>query len=119
MNNQYRLSIVVPCFKRPARTRRIINNVLAQTINNWEAFIIGDGCDLFDSLFESGEADFYKQTAEKNQNKFLTEQNKNYQGIYSSQSYELISVKKKVKKLKIKNYFMNLFCLKFLLKFPF
>jgi glycosyltransferase involved in cell wall biosynthesis len=53
--NKCRLSIVVPCFGRPARTRRIIRNILNQTIDNWEAFVIGDGCPQFQEMVDSGE----------------------------------------------------------------
>ena len=69
MEYEYRITIVVPCFGRPARTRRIINNILSQDINGWEAFIIGDGCESFNSLITSGEKDFYTSLAEKNGNK--------------------------------------------------
>ena len=48
--NAKRISIVIPCYKRPARTRRIINCISRQTINNFEAFIIGDGCSDFQEL---------------------------------------------------------------------
>jgi len=63
------LTLVVPCWGRPARTRRLINNVLAQTENNWEAFIIGDSCPIFQTLIDSGEADFYMNLAKEKGNK--------------------------------------------------
>ena len=68
MNNKPRLSIVCPCWGRPARTRRIINNILGQTINNWEAFVIGDGCPHFQDMIESHEVEYFKKTAEENGN---------------------------------------------------
>lgn len=67
--NEYRLSIIIPCFGRPARTRRIINNVLSQNINNWEAFIIGDGCPKYQTMIQSGEIEFFTELASKNGNK--------------------------------------------------
>lgn len=63
-----RISIVIPCFGRPQRTRRIINNLLSQTINNWEAFVIGDGCPYFQEMIDSGEAELFIKNAEKNEN---------------------------------------------------
>lgn len=76
-----RICIIVPCYLRPARTRRIINNILAQNINNWEAFVIGDGCPFFYTLFYSREADFYKKLAEEKGNKLhLFNLDKNYGG---------------------------------------
>ena len=63
-----KVTIVSPCWKRPARTRRLINNILAQNINGWEAFIIGDGCHIFQTLIDSGEADFYMKLAQEKGN---------------------------------------------------
>lgn len=68
-NKSFRISVVVPCFGRPIRTRRMIINILSQNINNWEAFVIGDGCPHFDEMIESGEVDYYKNIAEQNGNK--------------------------------------------------
>lgn len=79
--NQYRLTLVVPCFGRPARTRRMLNNILAQDTHGWEAFVIGDGCKYFNTLINSGEKDFYTSLAEKNGNKLhMFNMDKNYGG---------------------------------------
>jgi len=67
--NRYRITAALPCFGRPARTRRIINNLLAQTINNWEAFIIGDGCPYFDEMINSGEVEYFIKVAKEKGNK--------------------------------------------------
>ena len=53
MNKNYRVSIVIPCFGRPQRTIRMLNCIADQTINNFEVFIIGDGCIDFQNLLES------------------------------------------------------------------
>jgi glycosyltransferase involved in cell wall biosynthesis len=66
---EYRISIVVPCFERPQRTRRIIGNILSQTINNWEAFVIGDGCPHFQKMIDSGEVNGFIKEAESKGNK--------------------------------------------------
>jgi glycosyltransferase involved in cell wall biosynthesis len=63
MKQKPRITIVVPCYGRPARTRRIINNILAQDICNWEAFVIGDGCPQFENMINSLEVDFFKKKA--------------------------------------------------------
>lgn len=77
----YRICIVVPCWRRPARTRRMLANILAQNINNWEAFVIGDGCPDFNTLFDSGEAKFYQNLAESKGNKLhMFNFEKNYGG---------------------------------------
>lgn len=78
----HRICVIVPCWKRPARTRRIINNILAQDINNWEAFVLGDGCDQFQSLFESGEAKYFQDLAASKGNKLhMFNFEKNYGGF--------------------------------------
>lgn len=79
--SDYKLSIVIPCWERPQRTRRIINNILSQNVNNWEAFIIGDGCSYFQEMIDSGEGNNFIKTAETNGNKLhLFNNNINYGG---------------------------------------
>ena len=63
-----RISIVIPCYGRPQRTRRIINNLLSQTINEWEAFVIGDGCPHFQQMIDSGEVETFIKIANNNGN---------------------------------------------------
>ena len=43
----------MPCFGRPQRTIRAIESILSQTINNWEAFIIGDCCPDFQRVLDA------------------------------------------------------------------
>lgn len=50
MRKQYDIAICMPCFGRPERTRRAIESIMAQTVNNWEAFIIGDCCPDFENM---------------------------------------------------------------------
>ena len=69
MDGSPRITISVPCFGRPERTRRIIDNILNQNINNWEAFVIGDGCPHFQKMVDSGEVETFIKRAEKNGNK--------------------------------------------------
>jgi len=49
-----RITISMPCFGRPLRTRRAIKCILDQTVYDWEAFIIGDNCRYFDSIQKEG-----------------------------------------------------------------
>ena len=79
--SEYRITIVVPCFGRPLRTRRIIECILDQNINNWEAFVIGDGCQQFQNLLDNQESKTYILKAEKNGSKLhLFNLDKNYGG---------------------------------------
>ena len=78
--NRPKVTIVSPCWKRPARTRRLINNILAQSINGWEAFIIGDGCPIFQTLIDSGEANFYMKLAKEKGNILYIANAKNHTG---------------------------------------
>jgi glycosyltransferase involved in cell wall biosynthesis len=75
-----RVTIVAPCWKRPARTRRLINNILAQNINGWEAFIIGDACPIFQTIIDSGEAEFYMNLAKEKGNKLYIANSENHTG---------------------------------------
>jgi hypothetical protein len=50
-----RVSIAIPCFGRPHRTRRMLNCLSKQTMLDFEAFLIGDGCPDFQQLIDSVE----------------------------------------------------------------
>jgi glycosyltransferase involved in cell wall biosynthesis len=49
------------CFGRPQRTKRSIECIINQDIDNWEAFIMGDGCPHFQNLIDSGYLETIKQ----------------------------------------------------------
>ncbi len=49
-----RITAVVPCFGRPQRTMRIIAALQDQTINDFEVFLVGDHCEHFQTLLDSG-----------------------------------------------------------------
>lgn len=51
---QPRITISIPCFGRPQRTRRSIIQLKAQTVKQWEAFIIGDCCPVFEEIKKQG-----------------------------------------------------------------
>lgn len=56
-----RITVSLPCFGRPERTKRSIECILNQNINNWEAFIIGDCCPDFQELINNGYLEKIKQ----------------------------------------------------------
>jgi hypothetical protein len=93
----FEIGIVVPCWGRPLRTRRIIEAILNQNINNWEAFVIGDGCPLFQKMIDSGEANIYIEKAEINGNKLhLFNLDRNYGGFgYKIVDYAIENSKSK------------------------
>jgi len=62
------MTVVMPCFGRPARTRRMINCILSQTAEHCEIYVVGDGCPHFQTIIDSGEAEFYKEVAKKRNN---------------------------------------------------
>jgi hypothetical protein len=56
-----RITVSLPCFGRPLRTKRSIECIINQNINNWEAFIMGDCCPHFQELIDSGYLETIKQ----------------------------------------------------------
>jgi len=48
-----RVTISMPCYRRPQRTIRAIESILSQNIDGWEALIIGDNCPDMAKLIES------------------------------------------------------------------
>jgi glycosyltransferase involved in cell wall biosynthesis len=56
-----RITISLPCLGRPVRTKRSIQCILDQTVNGWEAFIMGDCCPDFQELIDSGYLESIKQ----------------------------------------------------------
>jgi hypothetical protein len=56
-----RITVSLPCFGRPLRTKRSIECIINQNINNWEAFIMGDCCLHFQELIDSGYLETIKQ----------------------------------------------------------
>ena len=63
-----KLTINLPCFGRPERTKRSIQCILNQDINGWEAFIMGDCCPHFQKLIDSGYLEQIKIEQEKKGN---------------------------------------------------
>jgi glycosyltransferase involved in cell wall biosynthesis len=63
-----RVTITIPCYGRPIRTKRSIQCILDQDINGWEAFIMGDACPNFQKLIDSGYMQSIKEEQEKKGN---------------------------------------------------
>lgn len=62
------LTISIPCWGRPLRTKRAIECILSQDINGWEALIGGDDCPYFQELIDSGYLEDVKKRAEEKGN---------------------------------------------------
>jgi glycosyltransferase involved in cell wall biosynthesis len=45
-----RITISMPCYGRPVRTARAIDCIRRQTVQDFEAFVIGDGCPVFEPV---------------------------------------------------------------------
>lgn len=52
-----RLTLSMASYGRPQRTIRAINSITNQTINGWEALVIGDGCPVMQDYIDS---DYFK-----------------------------------------------------------
>lgn len=51
---KYRVTISMPCWGRPLRTKRAIESIFSQDTNGWEAYVMGDGCPHFQELIDNG-----------------------------------------------------------------
>lgn len=69
---QPRITISITCYGRPERTKRSIQCILDQDINNWEAFIMGDCCPDFQKLIDSGYLQSIKEEQEKKETSFTS-----------------------------------------------
>lgn len=75
-----RLTLSMPCFGRPKRTIRAINCIANQSINGWEALVIGDGCSVMQDFIDS---DYFKdiiQMCSYNGNNLYIDNNSTNQG---------------------------------------
>lgn len=66
-----RLSVSLPCYLRPQRTKRAIDCVMNQTINGWELLIGGDCCPNINALLESGYFEELSRICEERGNKLV------------------------------------------------
>lgn len=68
---EYKVSLSMPCWGRPVRTQRAIENILSQDMIGWEALVIGDGCPSFQNMIDSGWLDKAKQEATSKGNSLI------------------------------------------------
>lgn len=58
------VSIIVPSYERPQRTRRAIQAILDQKFTGtWQALVVGDKCPAIDEMLQSGEASTFMEQA--------------------------------------------------------
>lgn len=69
MPPKYKIALIVPCYERPERTLRAIQNVLEQDLNGWECYFAGDNCPFIQSMVDSGEVHKYIDIAKNKGNK--------------------------------------------------
>jgi glycosyltransferase involved in cell wall biosynthesis len=51
---KHKITISMPCYGRPIRTKRAIDSIINQTEKSWEALIVGDNCSNIEELIKSG-----------------------------------------------------------------
>lgn len=66
-----KVTISMPCWGRPLRTKRAIENILSQDLQGWEALIGGDCCPHFQRLIDSGWMDEMSEQAKKGGNSLI------------------------------------------------
>lgn len=70
MGNKPILTIVMPCYERYKETIRAIDSIKNQDIDGWEAIVMGDCCDAFQELIDTGYLDKVKEEVESRGNSF-------------------------------------------------
>jgi hypothetical protein len=65
---QPRITVCVPIFGRPQRTCRLIDNLRTQTINNFQVYLIGDGCPQWQSMLDD-ESGFIQEIIKEEEQK--------------------------------------------------
>ena len=58
-----KLTCICPCWKRPQRTIRAIESVIAQDFEGYEAIFVGDCCPLFQEKIDDGTFQKYTELA--------------------------------------------------------
>ena len=75
-----KITLCVPCYKRPQRTLRAMECVVNQDMNGWEAYFVGDGCAAFQNLLDTKQFEPLIQKAEQNGNKLYVYNLENHSG---------------------------------------
>lgn len=64
----HKLTCIVPCYKRPKRTLRLLSCIMEQKFKGFEAIFIGDGCREFQELLDKNIFDSWIKIANKERN---------------------------------------------------
>jgi glycosyltransferase involved in cell wall biosynthesis len=96
------LTVCVPCFGRPERTKRLIQQVAEQTIGNWEAYFIGDCCPDFQQILDSGYFDQVRKSIKQENCALITSNMPNHSGGWG------YAIRNKIKELASGKYFIYL-----------
>lgn len=64
-----KLTLIVPCFQRPQRTLRALECVMAQDMDGWDAYFVGDKCPDFQKLIDDGAFNKYIEDSKTKGNK--------------------------------------------------
>jgi len=97
-----RLTVCLPCFGRPERTKRIINQIVEQNIDDWEVFAVGDNCPDFQNLIDTGFFEEKRQELKSRNCKIISS---NLTKRYGGWGYE---IRNRVKELANGEYFIYL-----------
>jgi len=68
----YDVSIIMPIWGKPRKTKRAIESVCAQNRNGWQLICVGDGCPLWESELESSWLRELQAEAYMNDNEIIT-----------------------------------------------
>jgi glycosyltransferase involved in cell wall biosynthesis len=79
--NTPRITVCVPIFGRPQRTARLIDCLRKQTINNFQVYLIGDGCHVWQADLDEGWVqEIIKEEEDKGNEWIAFNLDKNYGG---------------------------------------
>ena len=84
-----RLTLSMPSYQRPQRTMRAIECITNQSINGWEALVVGDCCPFINEIIETDALDPYYAKAEEGNNALIVENLPNNIGGYG---YEITNM---------------------------
>jgi glycosyltransferase involved in cell wall biosynthesis len=94
------LTVCVPCFGRPERTKRIVDQIVNQDIGSWEAYVVGDCCNDFQTILESGYFDTMRRSIKQENCALITSNMHTRTGGWG------FNIRNKVKELASGKYFI-------------
>jgi glycosyltransferase involved in cell wall biosynthesis len=96
------LTVCVPCYGRPERTKRLVEQVVNQNIGSWEAYFIGDSCEDFQRTLESGWFDSMRRSIKQENCALITS------NMYVRSGGWGYNIRNKIKELASGKYFIYL-----------